>query len=466
MKKRHAVVRAQVLGFLLLVCAAVVALNITACRSEGEQEPGAVSPRDAETRGGGLDCPDLVTPDHVGREAFERYRIGEKLLDDGFTRQEEQGIVVCSYASEEAGESTPTESLDLSYTFDGETAQLLLSSIVWLAAPPEPGPTPSPEPEPTEVFEILTVCLDADTPLIEIEGEYPESWAVWDILAAGGCSKEITGPICWDCGEDVTWHWLVPAGTEESSGKACIDARTAAAVGGLELEEGEVASLTRDRCSLQLGTDQVCWHCRLANAGPSPIGSTEAPAEEATQVRPPEPEPVQADATRASASMPALGCQDYVTPDVIGQEAWQRYGIADLLQHDTFQRHLSELDDTVACTCDRALDGVTVVGDLVQWVFDRGSGALLTERIHWRGDLDDFQPPALISKQEAEALVVGSTGRSSLALFGPDTWPFQFDKAAFGRPCWLVSTGVASQEQPVTMVIVVDAMSGEVLGKY
>jgi hypothetical protein len=112
------------------------------------------------------------------------------------------------------------------------------------------------------------------------------------------------------------------------------------------------------------------------------------------------------------------------------------------------------------------IDGALVSGDELYYMFDIESGELLRKRIHWREDLPERLPPLLISQQEAEAMVEGEVGGSYLTILSPDHMLFESDKSYFQDPCWLVSSRERDDNLDITWVTVINAITGEVVGRY
>jgi hypothetical protein len=235
--------------------------------------------------------------------------------------------------------------------------------------------------------------MDADTPLVEIAGENPEQWTLWDLLSSSQCAVEMTGPICWDCGEDVVWRWLVPlpegrepeasSGTESGGSRACLEAEMAAYISGQELDEEGARLLAGDQCELQLGGGQICWFFGEVGSEPSPS---------------PPPAQDEAAATPGETAETEPQCSDYITAETIGEDEWQKYRIGEALRSGRLQRHLSPSTGHIVCYGDRSVDGILVGGDELYYMFDLESGQLLRKRIQ---------------RQDIRGVFIASNGRKT-----------------------------------------------------
>jgi hypothetical protein len=395
-----------------------------------------------------VDCVNLITPDKIGDEAYERYGLAEKLQNDGFSAQEYQGYILCLHGQPEYEEQPFYLFADMYYMFDRETGDLV---VTYLELEVEASlPTPTPVPAPTQDPDAIRICLDADTPMVEVGGENPELWGIWDMMA-GNCAVELGSQICFDCGDDVPWHPVVPvpgdpdaeAGAVEAagSGMVCIDVRTAAEILA-ESAKGAPADVPPpDHCGLELGGDGLCWVCveDLPEPTPSPV-----PAERVDK------EPV---------------CRDYLTPDKIGHEEWNEYEIGEALRAGQFKRHLSTGSDRIVCYADRVIDGALVGGDELYYLFDIESGELLRKRIHWTEGLPEQLPPLRISQEEAQAMVEGEVNSSYLGILSPDHRLFESDQPYAQDPCWFVLSG-EGDDLIIPWVTVINAVTGKVEGRY
>ena len=407
-----------------------------------------------------IDCADLITPDTIGHEAFRRYGLADKLEENRFAAYEFMDYVVCSTEGLVHLEEIPWLKASMYYMFDRESGQLSVTYVEWAGPSAQPAPTPTRAPlveiadAPVDDSQVTTVCIDAKTPILEIGGENPEQFDFWGILGNAPCGKDISSSICLNCDEDVIWRWLVPTSagrqSEPSTGEqgggatACFDAQMAVEITGQELDDADARRLAGGLCSMQFGPgDQVCWHCMeeipvLEEPTPTPVPEPRAPRD-----------PV---------------CSEYLTPEVVGREAWQKYGIADKLRANQIHRHLS---DRIVCYGGRRIDGVDIDGDRLYYMFDIESGQLLVERIHWREDLPDQLPSPRISQQEAESMVEGEVNQSGLVILNPDQMHFETDRmSSFTDPCWIVSSTQRQGDFAIPWWTVINAITGEVLGSY
>jgi hypothetical protein len=444
-------------GVLLILLSLVVAavLSKTTPSADGLTQM-LVRAVDAGTALSGEACATLITPDRVGRGEFERYGLAEKLQDDGFVAHERFDYIVCVHGQPRFERDSWELYADMYYVFDRWHGKLAVTYHNWEAAHGEDESSSQPTWQPAKAeavddSEVIKVCMDAETPIIGVGAGSLREWNIWDILSGSQCAVEMSSSICWDCGEELAWRWLipVPAGQEGEAaprgeaggGRGCIDARTAAQMSGQELKRRDGSSLAGDECSVQLGGGQVCWLC----------------GEER-----PEPTPSPVPAKRADGNPQ---CRDYLTPEVTGHEAWEKYGIADRLRSRRIQRHWEPSLDFLVCYGQRRIGEADVVGDELYYRFDIESGKLLMERIHWREDLPAHLPSLLISRQEAESRVEGKVNFSRLAFLGPDRTPIAGSKPVPHQPCWLVSSTLSGVLE-VPRVTVINAITGELVGHY
>ena len=208
----------QVMGLVLMLLSVIgfAALGPTATPPAGTSKPGPGQAGPAGLASMGTDCANLITPDRIGHEEFERYGIAERLQNNEFTAGEFLGYIVCSH-----GQPRHDGDLffaDMYYMFDGESGELAVTYLEWEGDLRESTPTSEPtqqsvEAVPADDSDTTTVCIDLETPIIEIGGENPEQWGILDILSSGQCAIEMGGSFCWDCGGDPVWRWLVPPPT-------------------------------------------------------------------------------------------------------------------------------------------------------------------------------------------------------------------------------------------------------------
>jgi hypothetical protein len=388
----------------------------------------------------------LITPERVGPEAFAQYQLGEKLQKGEFVGGEFLGYLYCSHGQPEIEDGFFYADVDVLHMFDAETGELALTNLKWENPSSLAEPTATTVAIPTTDPNAVTVCMDGGTPLVEVGGEEPKQFAIWDILG-GNCAVEMTSRICFACGDDVRLlvpSAVVPEDEMPNLGKgetACIDATTAIA---LQAEAGgEVVEVAApEACSFQLGGGEgMCWICGEGEAAPSPSA---VPTEGV--VRDPK-------------------CAEYVTEEKIGAEEWARYGIAEKLGKDGLQRHWQEGSDVVVCYGHQAVDEASVHGTELYYMFDVESGALLKKRIGWRHDLPEHLPPLAISQEEAEAMVEGEVRWSELGFLSPTAVDSRLTMATFREPCWFVS---AKEDDGLTCpwMTVINAMTGEVIGRW
>ncbi len=159
-------------------------------------------------------------------------------------------------------------------------------------------------------------------------------------------------------------------------------------------------------------------------------------------------------------------CSDYVTPEVFGLEAWEKYGIADKLRNTQYKQHVAEFANTISCSFDRTIDGMRVSGDYVFFLFDIESGSPLKERIHWRENFPEHLPSPRISRQEAVALAMFEEPvlDSYLTILSPGQLLFgSMPTSCFQEPCWFVTGWVRTGEYYEQSGSIINAVTGEVL---
>jgi len=158
------------------------------------------------------------------------------------------------------------------FLFDEQTGELVVThterEYTLAEHTPAPGFTQPPsEAVPAGESDTITVCISASMPIIEVGGENPAQWSIMDIISSGQCSVQMSSEICWDCGGDPPWRWLVPALAGQKpnatangrggSGMTCIDATTAAQLGAQPLGEWDASRLTGRTCDFALGRGQA-----------------------------------------------------------------------------------------------------------------------------------------------------------------------------------------------------------------
>lgn len=438
----------QVVGIVGVLVMVVVAAAVFRGVIMGRSEPVAGQVEAPAQQGGdaGVDCSWLITPERVGPEAFAQYGLGEKLQKGEFVGGEFLGYLYCSHGQPEIRDEYFSGDMDILYMFDAESGELALTRLKWENPSPPANPTMTPMAIPTTDPNAVTICMDIGTPLVEIGGEEPKQFTMWEIMG-GNCAVEMGNRICFACGDDVRMlvpTAVVPEDEMPALGEgeiACIDATTAIA---LQAEAGgEVVEVAApEACSFRIGGGEgMCWICGEAEAAP-----------------PPSPVP-----TEGVARDPK--CAEYMTEEKIGAEEWARYGIAEKVGEDGLQRHWDEGSDVVVCYGDQTVDEAAVFGTELYYMFDVESGTLLKKRIRWRHDLPEHLPPLTISREEAEAMVEGEVRWTELVFLNPGSFGHQLTKPTFREPCWMVS---AEEGEGLTCssVTVINAMTGEVIGHW
>jgi hypothetical protein len=144
----------------------------------------------------------------------------------------------------------------------------------------------------------------------------------------------------------------------------------------------------------------------------------------------------------------------WVTPsedELLGQ-----YENSDLLFKKTVR------EEWIAYSRWRKIDNVTVELDRRVYIFDRETEELIEKGIHWRDDLPDHLPPII---SEEEAMDIGGGTEAYLIYIDPDSIMFSIEPTE--NPCWAVRIWKYMPELNDTYntdVIVVDAVTGEILG--
>jgi len=150
--------------------------------------------------------------------------------------------------------------------------------------------------------------------------------------------------------------------------------------------------------------------------------------------------------------------ETWVTPsedELLGQ-----YENSDLLFKKTVR------EEWIAYSHWRKIDNVTVELDRRVYIFDRETEELIEKEIHWRDDLPDHLPPII---SEEEAMDIGGGTEAYLIYIDPDSIMFSIEPTE--NPCWAVRIwkefyDPETNETDIynTDVIVVDAVTGEILG--
>jgi hypothetical protein len=125
------------------------------------------------------------------------------------------------------------------------------------------------------------------------------------------------------------------------------------------------------------------------------------------------------------------------------------------------ERHFDRFDvaDKTVYFHQRTLDGAIVERDYINYQFDAASGALLSRRAHWRDDLPEHLPQAVVSQAEAEALAGGEVQWARLYVISPESAVLPI-RPVPQDPCWVVR----SAEGEAIKITVIDAVTGDLLG--
>ena len=114
----------------------------------------------------------------------------------------------------------------------------------------------------------------------------------------------------------------------------------------------------------------------------------------------------------------------------------------------------------------REIDNALVELDHIVYMFDKETGELIEKDAHWRDDLPDHLPPII---SEEEAMDIGGGTEAYLIYIDPDSIMFSIEPTE--NPCWAVRIwkefyDPETNETDIynTDVIVVDAVTGEILG--
>lgn len=118
-----------------------------------------------------------------------------------------------------------------------------------------------------------------------------------------------------------------------------------------------------------------------------------------------------------------------------------------------------EIGDMVVYFHQRKIGEAVVEKDFISYQFDVPTGTLLRKRSHWRDGLPESIVPA-VEREEAESMAVGDVRFSRLYLIASDSDVFPLDPRP-DNPCWVVT----SVENGMLLATIVDAMTGEFLGR-
>ena len=138
-------------------------------------------------------------------------------------------------------------------------------------------------------------------------------------------------------------------------------------------------------------------------------------------------------------------------------------GAADRLrQYESSDRQFeeTEIGGKTVYFHQRMVGEAIVEKDYIVYQFDSETGRLLARKAHWRDDIPDRLPEALIAGYEAEAMVEGDIQSSRLYLISPESDVFPI-AAAPTNPCWVVRSMVDGR----MVVTVIDAVYGTELGR-
>ena len=119
----------------------------------------------------------------------------------------------------------------------------------------------------------------------------------------------------------------------------------------------------------------------------------------------------------------------------------------------------AEIGDKIVYFYQRTIGQAIVEGDFVVYHFDKNSKELLSKNTHWRGELPEYLPWIMITKEQAESMVQGRVQFSDLYYISPESDVFPL-KPASENPCWVVR----SMDNGNPVVKVIDAVNGEILG--
>jgi hypothetical protein len=121
-----------------------------------------------------------------------------------------------------------------------------------------------------------------------------------------------------------------------------------------------------------------------------------------------------------------------------------------------FKRY--EIGSKIVYFHQRMIGHAIVEGDFIRYQFDRDTEELLDKEVHWRDDLPE-DLPAVISKEEAEAMVSGDIQSSRLYFISPESAIYPIEPTP-ENPCWVIRI-VADGNITVKIF---DAVTGDLLG--
>ncbi len=157
---------------------------------------------------------------------------------------------------------------------------------------------------------------------------------------------------------------------------------------------------------------------------------------------------------------------DLMTPEKIGYEDFEKYGIGDKVRNGEISC-IYGLENDITCSHTRMIGEATVIEDSLYYLFDRETGELTDRGVSWRDDLPGELPGNLITAGDAEASdavtsVRGEVKYSRLYYISPESNIFPVDTTA-ENPCWITyirEHGLCGG----TATVITDAVTGEFLG--
>ncbi len=107
----------------------------------------------------------------------------------------------------------------------------------------------------------------------------------------------------------------------------------------------------------------------------------------------------------------------------------------------------------------RMIGNAVVEKDFIVYQFDEATRELLARKSHWRDDLPEQLPRAMISGEQAQSMVEGEIQFSNLYYISPESDVYPIEPTP-QNPCWVVR----SLHNGSLIVTIVDAVDGQVLG--
>lgn len=117
-----------------------------------------------------------------------------------------------------------------------------------------------------------------------------------------------------------------------------------------------------------------------------------------------------------------------------------------------------EIGNKIVYFHQRMIGDAIVDGDFIRYQFDKDTEELLDKEVHWRVDLAE-NLPAVISKEEAEAMVSGDIQSSRLYFISSESAIYPIEPTPL-NPCWVVRS-IADDKMTIT---VIDGVEGVILG--